>query len=151
MKLQPKVALVVQWKGNGDFEDVVVGDILFVKPGQRIPVDGLVVKGESTVDESMMTGESIPVAKTVRSTVIGGTINKTGSFYFKATKVGKDTALAHIIQLVEEAQGSKAPIQKLADTISMYFVPLVVLAALLSFATWWLFGMGFTLPLLFAV
>ncbi len=149
MKLQPKTALVVR---NGkemeiSLEDVVVGDILFVKPGQRIPVDGLVVKGESTVDESMMTGESIPVAKTVRSTVIGGTINKTGSFYFKATKVGKDTALAHIIQLVEEAQGSKAPIQKLADTISMYFVPLVVLAALLSFATWWLFGMGFTFAL----
>ncbi len=149
IKLQPKTALVIK---NGKdveipVEEVVVGDQIFVKPGQRIPVDGVILRGESSVDESMMTGESIPVAKTKGSQVIGGTINKTGSFLFTATKVGKETVLAHIIQMVEEAQGSKAPIQKLADTVSMYFVPAVVLVGIIAFVVWWLLGMGFTFAL----
>src|SRR3990167_7433234 len=98
------------------------GDTIIVKPGEKIPVDGMIVDGHSSVDESMVTGESIPVEKAKGDKVIGATINKTGSFKFRATKVGKDTVLANIIRMVEEAQGSKAPIQRLADTISSYFV-----------------------------
>jgi Cu+-exporting ATPase len=153
--IQAKKAIVIR---NGKeieilVEEVQAGDIVVVKPGHKIPVDGVITTGHSSVDESMITGESIPVEKKVGDTVIGATINKTGSFKFKATKVGKDTALAQIIKLVEEAQGSKAPIQKLADTISAYFVPAVIIIALLSFSTWWLAGQSsiFALTTLIAV
>jgi len=114
-------------------EDVVVGDVIIVKPGERIPVDGIVISGTSSVDESMLTGESLPVDKKEGSEVIGATINKHGSFKFKATKVGRETALAQIIRIVEEAQGSKAPIQRMADVISAYFVPFVVGIAVVTF------------------
>ena len=149
MGLAPKTAVVLR---NGQeqeitVEEVVVGDIVIVKPGQKIPVDGEVVEGHSSVDESMISGESIPVEKSQGSQVIGATINKTGSFKFKATKVGKDTALAQIIKLVEEAQGSKAPIQELADKISAYFVPVVVVIGILSFITWMAVGQGFLFAL----
>ncbi len=117
-------------------EDVVVGDRLIVKPGEKIPVDGVVVKGSTAVDESMLTGESIPVEKTVGSEVIGATLNKNGTIEMRATKVGKDTALAGIVKIVEEAQGSKAPIQRMADIISGYFVPIVVVIAVLTFIIW---------------
>ncbi|MHA6251827.1 heavy metal translocating P-type ATPase [Oceanobacillus sp. CAU 1775] len=120
-------------------EDVTVGDRLVVKPGEKIPVDGIVVKGRTAVDESMLTGESIPIEKDINATVIGSTINKNGSIEMEATKVGKETALASIVKIVEEAQGSKAPIQRLADVISSYFVPIVVVIAALTFAIWILF------------
>lgn len=121
-------------------EEVKVGDIIIVRPGEKIPVDGIIVEGETTIDESMLTGESIPVEKTVGDEVIGATINKFGSFKFEATKVGKDTALSQIIRIVEEAQGSKAPIQRMADVISAYFVPAVVTVAVLTFIGWYFFG-----------
>jgi len=117
-------------------EEVVVGDRLVVKPGEKIPVDGTVVKGKTSVDESMITGESIPIEKEIDEAVIGSTINKNGSIEMEATKVGKDTALASIVKVVEEAQGSKAPIQRLADVISGYFVPIVVGIAILTFIVW---------------
>ncbi|MFH1364786.1 MAG: heavy metal translocating P-type ATPase [Candidatus Aenigmatarchaeota archaeon] len=137
--LQPKKAIVIR-KGKEiqiPIEDVLVGDVIVVKPGQKIPVDGIIVDGSSSVDESMITGESIPVEKGKDDTVIGATINKHGSFRFKATKIGKDTTLHQIIRLVEEAQGSKAPIQRLADKVSGYFVPAVIIIALLSFILWY--------------
>lgn len=145
MGLQAKTATV---KREGKeieipIEEVQVGDLVIVKPGQKIPVDGMVVQGHSSVDESMITGESIPVEKQKGDTVIGATINKQGSFTFKATKVGSETALAQIIKLVEEAQGSKAPIQQLADKVSSYFVPAVIIIAIISFVVWSLLGMGF--------
>ncbi|MFC2142962.1 heavy metal translocating P-type ATPase [Candidatus Aenigmatarchaeota archaeon] len=136
--LQPKTAIVVR-KGKEvsvPIENVVVGDIIIVKPGQKIPVDGVVVRGVSSVDESMVTGESIPIEKKKGDTVIGATMNKHGSFEFRATKIGKDMALNQIIKLVEDAQGSKAPIQRMADRISGYFVPVVIIIALLSFLLW---------------
>lgn len=117
-------------------EEVVVGDRLIVKPGEKIPVDGMVVKGRTSVDESMLTGESIPIEKDSGANLIGSTINKNGSIEMEATKVGKDTALASIVKVVEEAQGSKAPIQRLADVISGYFVPIVVGIAILTFIIW---------------
>ncbi|MDA3130686.1 heavy metal translocating P-type ATPase [Aliibacillus thermotolerans] len=117
-------------------EEVVVGDHLIVKPGEKIPVDGMVVKGRTSVDESMLTGESIPIEKDSGANLIGSTINKNGSIEMEATKVGKDTALASIVKVVEEAQGSKAPIQRLADVISGYFVPIVVGIAILTFIIW---------------
>lgn len=117
-------------------EEVIVHDRLIVKPGEKIPVDGIVVKGKTSVDESMLTGESIPIEKEPGATLIGSTINKNGSIEMEATKVGKDTALASIIKVVEEAQGSKAPIQRLADVISGYFVPIVVGIAILTFIVW---------------
>lgn len=120
-------------------EEVQVGDVVLVRPGEKIPVDGVVVSGRSTVDESMLTGESLPVEKAPGDQVIGATINKLGSFQFEATKVGKETALSQIIRLVEEAQGSKAPIQQLTDRISAIFVPLVVLIALATFLVWYFF------------
>lgn len=138
MGLQAKTAIVKR-KGKEieiPIEEVVVGDIVVVKPGQKIPVDGIVVEGHSSVDESMVTGESIPVEKNKGDAVIGSTINKTGSFNFKASKVGEDTMLAQIIKLVEDAQGSKAPIQKLADRISAVFVPIVIIVAIMSSLTW---------------
>ncbi|MDP3451255.1 MAG: copper-translocating P-type ATPase, partial [Anaerolineaceae bacterium] len=121
-------------------EDVLVGDVIIVRPGEKIPVDGVVVEGRSSVDESMLTGESMPVEKGPGVAVIGATLNKLGMIKFEATKIGKETALAQIIRLVEEAQGSKAPIQKLVDRISNYFVPAVIGIALLTFVAWMLFG-----------
>jgi len=121
-------------------EEVATGDILMVKPGERIPVDGLVIQGYSTVDESMLTGESMPVEKKTGDNVIGATINLTGSFRFRATRVGKDTVLSRIIRLVDEAQGSKAPIQRLADIIAGYFVPAVIAIAVLTFIIWLVIG-----------
>jgi Cu+-exporting ATPase len=117
-------------------DDVVVNDIIIVKPGEKVAVDGIVIEGESSVDESMITGESIPVTKRPGDEVIGATINKSGSFKYRATKVGKDTTLAQIIKMVESAQASKAPIQRIADRISNYFVPIVFLVAITSFIFW---------------
>jgi P-type Cu+ transporter len=119
-----------------DLEDVIVGDIIYVKPGEKVPVDGEIVEGRSALDESMLTGESVPVDKTVGDHVIGATINKNGFLKVKATKVGRDTALAQIIKVVEEAQGSKAPIQRMADQISGIFVPIVVGIAIVTFLVW---------------
>ncbi len=137
--LQPKTARLM--KGGKEVEvpinEVVAGDIIVVRPGEKIPVDGSVVDGASSVDESMITGESIPAHKIKGDVVIGATINKTGSFRFKATKVGSETMLAQIIKLVEDAQGSKAPIQKLADTVAGYFVQGVILLALVAFGYWY--------------
>lgn len=138
LNLQTKTALVYR---NGQeieikIEEVVVNDILIVKPGSKIPVDGVVMEGNSSVDESMITGESIPIDKRAGDFVIGGTINKQGIFRFKATKVGSETLLSHIIKMVEEAQGSKAPIQKLADKISSVFVPVVLVIATLTLIVW---------------
>jgi len=149
MGLQPKTAIVIRDGQELEIpiEDVVTDDIVLVKPGQKIPVDGTVIEGHSGVDESMLTGESIPVEKSEGSPVIGATINKTGSFKFKATKVGKDTALSQIIKLVEEAQGSKAPIQELADKISAWFVPGVLAIAVLAFTIWILTGQSFVFAL----
>jgi Cu+-exporting ATPase len=121
-------------------EEVVLDDIIIVRPGEKIPVDGEITDGSSTVDESMITGESIPVEKHTGDEVIGASINKTGSFKFKATKVGKDTALAQIIQMVEQAQSSKAPIQRTVDNVSGYFVPAVIILAIFSFVIWYVFG-----------
>ena len=121
-------------------DDVRVGDVVLVKPGETIPVDGVVVEGRSAVDESMLTGESLPVEKKPGDPVIGATLNKLGLLKFEATKVGKETALAQIIKLVEDAQGSKAPIQKLADQVSAIFVPVVIGIAVLTFAGWYFFG-----------
>lgn len=140
--LSPKTAIVIQ---DGKeivipIEEVEVGDILLVKPGDRIPVDGVVVEGRTSVDESMLTGESIPVEKYPGSKVVGASINKNGTIKFKATKVGKDTVLAQIIKLVEEAQGSKAPIAKMADIISGYFVPIVIAIAVIAAVAWALSG-----------
>ena len=118
-----------------------MGDLIRVKPGEKVPVDGIVTEGNSTVDESMLTGESIPVSKSVGDEVIGASLNKTGSFILKATKIGKDdTALSQIIQLVEQAQGSKAPIAKLADKVSGVFVPIVIVLALVSGLAWYFLG-----------
>jgi Cu+-exporting ATPase len=140
--MQPKTALVVREGEQREIlvEDVQVGDLILVRPGERIPVDGTVREGYSSVDESMITGESIPVEKKVGDEVIGATINKTGSFQFEATKVGKETTLAHIVRMVEEAQGSKAPIQRLADVISSYFVPTVIGIAIVTFVVWYFVG-----------
>jgi Cu+-exporting ATPase len=140
--MQPKTALVVHEGEQREIsvEDVRVGDIILVRPGERIPVDGIVREGYSSVDESMITGESIPVEKKVGDEVIGATINKTGSFQFEATKVGKETTLARIVRMVEEAQGSKAPIQRLADVIASYFVPAVIGIAIITFVVWYFVG-----------
>jgi len=148
--LQPKTALVVRNGKEAEvpISEVVVGDTVVVRPGGKIPVDGVVLSGTSSVDESMVTGESIPVHKKKGDVVIGATINKTGSFNFRATKVGSDTMLAQIIRLVEGAQGSKAPVQRLADTVSGYFVHAVLVLAFLAFAWWYLFaGQGFIFAL----
>lgn len=150
--LQAKEAFVLR---NGQeirvpISDVRMGDLVVVKPGTKIPVDGIITEGHSTIDESMLTGESMPVGKKVGDEVFGSTMNKTGAFTFKATKVGQDTILAHIIKMVEEAQGSKAPIQKLADYISSIFVPAVVIIAFITFFVWLFFGPApaFTLALI---
>ena len=138
LNLQAKEARVIR---NGTtqmipLKEVVVGDHLIVKPGEKIPVDGLVIKGTTSIDTSMITGESMPVTKFENDEVIGSTMNKNGVITMEATKVGKDTALSSIVQVVEQAQGSKAPIQRLADTISGYFVPIVVAIAILTFIVW---------------
>jgi Cu+-exporting ATPase len=142
MGMQAKTARVVRQGQELDItvEEVVVGDIIIVRPGEKVPVDGIVKEGYSSIDESMVTGESMPVEKGGGDEVIGATINKTGSFHFEATKVGKDTALAQIIKLVEEAQGSKAPIQRLADIISAYFVPVVIVVSIITFILWYSLG-----------
>ncbi|NIN01048.1 MAG: heavy metal translocating P-type ATPase [candidate division Zixibacteria bacterium] len=142
MGLQPKTARVIRDEKEIDIpvEEVLAGDVVVVRPGEKIPVDGIINEGKSSVDESMITGESMPVVKTQGDEVIGATINKTGSFRFEATKVGKDTALAQIIKLVQDAQGSKAPIQRLADVISGYFVPIVISIAIATFVIWFNFG-----------
>ncbi|PHV69694.1 copper-translocating P-type ATPase [Sporanaerobium hydrogeniformans] len=142
MGLAPKTATVVRHEKEViiPLEEVVVGDFILVKPGEKLPVDGEVVEGSTAIDESMLTGESIPVEKTIGSKVIGASINKTGYIKYQATKVGKDTALAQIIKLVEDAQGTKAPIAKMADIISSYFVPTVIGLALLAAVGWILAG-----------
>ncbi|RYG54191.1 heavy metal translocating P-type ATPase, partial [bacterium] len=117
-------------------EEVRVGDIVLVRPGEKVPVDGRVISGQSNVDESMLTGETTPVKKGVGDDVIGATLNKTGAFRFTATRIGSDTVLQGIVRLVEQAQGSKAPIQKLADSVSGVFVPIVMVIAILTFAVW---------------
>jgi Cu+-exporting ATPase len=155
MGLAPKTALVIQ---NGEevvmpIEEVEVGDIIIVKPGEKIPVDGEVIKGSTSVDESMLTGESMPVNKTIGSSVIGASINKHGLIQFKATKVGKDTALAQIVKLVEDAQGSKAPIARMADVIASYFVPIVIAIAIIAGFAWFISGQSvvFSLTIFIAV
>lgn len=142
MGLAPKTAVVIQ---NGreielPIDEVEAGDILLVRPGEKIPVDGVVVSGQTAIDESMLTGESMPVDKTAGDAVYAASINKNGSIRFRATKIGKDTALAQIIKLVEDAQGKKAPIAKQADIVSGYFVPIVIGIALLAFAGWLIGG-----------
>ncbi len=147
--LQAKTARVVRNEREIDIpiEDVVVNDVIIVRPGEKIPVDGIVLEGESSVDESMITGESIPVTKRNGDEVIGATINKSGSFKYKATKVGKDTTLAQIIKMVEVAQSSKAPIQRIADKISNYFAPIVFIIAISSFIFWYYLSPVAALPL----
>jgi Cu+-exporting ATPase len=140
--LKPKMALVIRSGREEEIavDDVRIGDIVLVRAGERIPVDGIIRQGYSTVDESMITGESIPVEKNVGDEVIGASINKTGSFHLEASKVGENTTLAHIIRLVEEAQGSKAPIQRLADRVVSYFVPIVIGIAIITFVIWYSIG-----------
>ncbi|MBZ4665856.1 heavy metal translocating P-type ATPase, partial [Mahella sp.] len=142
--LQAKTARVIRDGQEMDIpvEDVEVGDIIVVRPGEKVPVDGVIIEGNSSLDESMLTGESMPVDKKAGDEVIGATINKYGTFKFKATKVGRDTVLAQIIKMVEEAQGSKAPIQRLADQISGIFVPVVLVIAIITFVLWFIFGDG---------
>ncbi len=140
--LQAKTARVIRDDKEIDLpvEEVLVGDVIQVRPGEKVPVDGVIVEGSSSVDESMLTGESLPVSKKKGDEVIGATINKTGAFKFRATKVGKDTALAQIVKMVQDAQNSKAPIARLADTISGYFVPIVMILAVRTFVIWFVVG-----------
>ncbi|MDU4325849.1 MAG: copper-translocating P-type ATPase [Clostridium celatum] len=142
MGLVPKTATIIRDGKEAiiPIDEVIVRDIILVKPGEKLPVDGEVIEGTTSIDESMLTGESIPVEKTIGSNVIGASINKTGFIKYKATKVGKDTALAQIIKLVEDAQGSKAPIAKMADVISSYFVPIVIGLAILASIAWLIAG-----------
>ena len=142
MRLQPKTARLVR---DGEeievpIDAVLPGDIVSVRPGERVPVDGRVTEGASYVDESMVTGESVPARKEPGDEVVGGTVNKTGAFSFAATRVGADTVLAQIIRMVEEAQGSKPPIQKLADKIALVFVPIVIGVAVVTFTAWLTLG-----------
>lgn len=153
MKLQVKTARII-FEGQEKeipIEEVKAGDLIIVKPGEKVPVDGQITEGESSIDESMITGESLPVDKKIRDKVIGATINKAGSFIFKAEKVGKETALAQIIKMVEDAQNSKAPIQRLADIISGYFVPIVIIIAIISFIFWLVYGPSFVFALIIAI
>jgi Cu+-exporting ATPase len=140
--LQPKTARVIRNGNEVDIpvEEMTLGDIVVVRPGEKIPVDGIVREGYSSVDESMVTGESLPVEKKVGDTAIGATINKTGTFKFEATKVGKNTVLAQIIRLVQEAQGSKPRIARMVDVIASYFVPVVISIAIVTFIVWYFFG-----------
>ncbi len=140
--LQAKTARVVREGKDLDIpiEDVIIGDVLRVRPGEKVPVDGVIIEGESSIDESMITGESLPVDKVKDDIVVGATLNKSGTFTYRATKIGADTMLAQIIKLVQEAQGSKAPIQRLADVVSSYFVPAVIMLAFATFGLWYVFG-----------
>ncbi len=140
--LQAKIARVIRDGVEMDLpvEEVLVGDVIQVRPGEKVPVDGVIVEGSSAVDESMLTGESLPVSKKQGDEVIGATLNKTGAFKFRATKVGKDTALAQIVKMVQDAQNSKAPIARLADAISGYFVPIVMILAVWTFVIWFVIG-----------
>jgi P-type Cu+ transporter len=149
MGLAAKTAAVIRKGKEGEIpiEELVVGDIIIVRPGEKVPVDGEIVEGQTSIDESMITGESVPIDKKSGDKVIGATINKSGAIQFKATKVGKDTALAQIVKLIQEAQGSKAPIARLADIISGYFVWAVMAVALLSFGIWYFIGAGFLFSL----
>ena len=142
VSLAPRTARVRRASGEVEIPtgEVEVGDLIRIRPGERIPVDGVVIEGASAVDESMLTGESLPVDKASGVTVFGGTVNRTGSFVFRATRVGSETTLARIVKLVEEAQGSRAPIQRLADRVAAVFVPVVLGIAALTFAGWWLLG-----------
>jgi Cu+-exporting ATPase len=151
--LQARTARLIR---NGEevdvpIESVQIGDVVLVRPGEKIPVDGEVVEGSSTIDESMVTGESIPVQKQAGDEVIGATINKTGSFKFRATRIGRDTVLAQIVQLVQQAQGSKAPIQRLADQVTGWFVPAVIAIAILTFIVWFNVMGNLTLALITTV
>jgi Cu+-exporting ATPase len=140
--LQAKTARVLRDGQEMDLpvEEVLVGDVIQVRPGEKVPVDGVIVDGSSAVDESMLTGESLPASKKMGDEVIGATINKTGAFKFRTTKVGKDTALAQIVKMVQDAQNSKAPIARLADTVSGYFVPVVMILAVWTFVVWFVIG-----------
>jgi Cu+-exporting ATPase len=140
--LQAKTARVIRDGKELDIpvEEVLIGDVIQVRPGEKVPVDGVIVEGSSAVDESMLTGESMPTSKKMGDDVIGATMNKTGAFKFRATKVGKDTALAQIVKMVQDAQNSKAPIARMADTVSGYFVPVVMILAVLTFVIWFDFG-----------
>ncbi len=142
LELQAKTARVVRDGKEIDVpvEEVVVGDTVLVRPGEKIPVDGRVLEGESAIDESVVTGESVPVDKSVGDQVIGSSVNKTGAFTFRATKVGKETALAQIVRMVEQAQNSRPPIGRLVDKISSYFVPTVMIMSILTFLAWFNFG-----------
>ncbi len=153
LELVPRTARVVQGAAENDIPvaDVEVGDIVVVRPGERIPVDGVVLQGRSAVDESMLTGESLPIEKAEGSKVTSGTFNQRGSFRMRATQVGSDTALARIVDLVKRAQTSKAPIQRYADTVSAYFVPIVIALAVVTFAAWYFHAGSFTLAVLPAV
>ena len=157
MGLQPKTAHVERDGKELEIsvEDLVIEDLVLVRPGEKIPVDGVLVEGQSSIDESMLTGESVPVEKKSGDEVIGASLNKTGFFKMRVTRMGKDTLLAQIIHLVKQAQGSKAPVQRLADKIAGIFVPVVIGLALLAFAFWWGFGDSFgplpTTPFLFAL
>ncbi|QLE53295.1 copper-translocating P-type ATPase (plasmid) [Nostoc sp. C057] len=151
--LQAKTARLIRNGREVDvpIEEVQIGDVILVRPGEKIPVDGEVIEGASTIDEAMVTGESLPVKKQLGDEVIGATINKTGSFKFRATRVGSDTVLAQIVQLVQQAQGSKAPIQRLADQVTGWFVPAVIAIALLTFIIWFNFTGNVTLALITTV
>ncbi len=142
LSLQAKTARVMRDDKEIDIpiSEVIIGDVVRVRPGEKIPVDGVILEGESAVDESMITGESIPVDKAQGDNVVGATLNKSGTFTYRAEKVGGQTMLAQIITLVENAQGSKAPIQRVADTISSYFVPIVIMLSIATFAVWYVFG-----------
>jgi P-type Cu+ transporter len=142
LELQAKTARVIRDGREQDIpmEEVIVGDRVLVRPGEKIPVDGVIIEGESAIDESVVTGESVPVDKKAGDGVIGASINKTGAFTFRATKVGKDTALARIVEMVQQAQNSKPPIGRLVDKISSYFVPAVMIVAILTFLAWFNFG-----------
>src|SRR5579883_192830 len=143
LDLSPKMARRIRPDGTDEdvtLDRVVVGDLLRVRPGERVPVDGEVVEGHGAIDESMVTGESMPVGKSVADKVIGGTMNQTGSFVMRADKIGRDTVLARIVQMVAEAQRSRAPIQRLADQVSGWFVPAVILVAIMAFFAWWIWG-----------
>lgn len=153
MGLQAKTARVIRDNVEQDIliENVVVGDIIVVRPGEKVPVDGIIIEGNSSVDESMITGESMPTGKKVGDGVIGATINKYGTFKFEAKKIGRETMLAQIIKMVEDAQGSKAPIQKIADKVSGIFVPIVLVIAIVTFLIWYLAIGNFTMGLVSAV
>lgn len=153
LQLEAKTARVIRDNFEQDIPiiEVKINDFIIVRPGEKIPVDGEIVEGESSIDESMVTGESMAVKKTIGDEVIGATINQTGSFKFKATRIGKDTFLAQIVELVKQAQNTKAPIQKFADEVTGYFVPIVMIIATITFLSWWFFADNFTLALIASI